>query len=90
MMFPAAAAAAAAGRDEREPKKKKVKRGRATTDCPHLAMFPKLQACLQAMMGGMDIAAVASPWNHGRSTRFLSPSLPCLELACLEDVLPLC
>lgn len=44
-----------------KPKKKKVKRGRATT----ARIWPCSQnskACLQAMMGGMDVAAVASPW----------------------------
>lgn len=62
MMFPAAAAAAA-GRDEREPKKKKKTKGDVPQ--PTARIWPCSQnckACLQAMMGGMDVAAVASPW----------------------------
>lgn len=68
-MFPPAAAAGRDGREAQEKKGQKVKRskgqkakrGRATT----ARIWPCSQnskACLQAMMGGMDVAAVASPW----------------------------
>lgn len=86
MMFPAAG-----GRDDREAQDRKKRQKGTCHSCPHLAMFPKLQsACLQAMMGGMHVAAVASPWiMEGWLASFHRPcratNLPASKTCCCVE-----
>lgn len=83
MMFPAAG-----GRDDREAQDREKKAKGDVPQLPASGHVPKTAKRVPAGNDGRDGRCCRClALDHGRLARFLSPSLPCLELACLEDVL---